>query len=40
MAMDSTLNGSLLGQGGGYQRLDLQTSVSARNLTYVNNYPN
>jgi len=30
-------------QGGhqsGYQRLDLQTSVAARNLTYTNNYPN
>jgi len=39
MAMDSTLSGAAYG-GGGYQRLDLQTSVSARNLTYVNNYPN
>jgi prepilin-type N-terminal cleavage/methylation domain-containing protein len=36
MAMDSTLMGAL----GGYQRLDLQTSVSARNLTYTNDFPN
>jgi|ERR1039458_2060020 prepilin-type N-terminal cleavage/methylation domain-containing protein len=35
MAMDSTLKGTK-----GYQGLDLETSVSARNLTYVNNYPN
>jgi prepilin-type N-terminal cleavage/methylation domain-containing protein len=35
MAIDSTLMGSQ-----GYQRLDLQTSVAARNLTYTNNYPN
>ncbi len=35
MAMDSTLRGTK-----GYQGLDLETSVSARNLTYVNNYPN
>jgi len=40
MAMDSTLNGSQFGQGNGYQRLDLQTSISARNLSFVNNYPN
>jgi prepilin-type N-terminal cleavage/methylation domain-containing protein len=40
MAMDSTLMGSQFGQGNGYQRMDLQTSVCARNLTYVNNYPN
>lgn len=43
MAMDSTLQGSQVGTGGtgsGYQRMDLQTSVCARNLTYVNNYPN
>jgi prepilin-type N-terminal cleavage/methylation domain-containing protein len=39
MAMDSSLMGSQYGQGNGYQRLDLQTSVSARNLTYTNNYP-
>jgi prepilin-type N-terminal cleavage/methylation domain-containing protein len=40
MAIDSTLMGSQFGQGNGYQRLDLQTSVSARNLTYTNEYPN
>jgi prepilin-type N-terminal cleavage/methylation domain-containing protein len=39
MAIDSTLNSSQFGQNNGYQRMDLQTSVSARNLTYVNNYP-
>jgi prepilin-type N-terminal cleavage/methylation domain-containing protein len=38
MEIDSTQNGSRFGQSG-YQRLDLQTSVSARNLTYINNYP-
>jgi hypothetical protein len=36
MAMNSTLQGAR----GGYQGLDLETSVSARNLTYVNEYPN
>jgi Tfp pilus assembly protein PilW len=36
MAMDSTL----MGAQGGYQRMDLVTSVSARNLTYTNSYPN
>jgi prepilin-type N-terminal cleavage/methylation domain-containing protein len=40
MAMDSTLLGSQGAQGNGFQRMDLQTSVCARNLTYVNNYPN
>ena len=35
MAMDSTLKGAK----GGYQGLDLETSVSARNLTYSNGYP-
>jgi len=35
MAMDSTLKGAR----GGYQGLDLETSVSARNLTYSNGYP-
>jgi prepilin-type N-terminal cleavage/methylation domain-containing protein len=40
MAMDSTLLGSQFGPGNGFQRMDLQTSVCARNLTYVNNYPN
>ncbi len=41
MAMDSTLQGPQMGTGGtgsGYQRMDLQTSVCARNLTYANNY--
>ncbi len=38
MAMDSTLPGAGYG-GSSYQRMDLQTSVSARNLTYTNNYP-
>src|ERR1700692_28960 len=36
MAMDSTVKGAK----GGYQGVDLETSVSARNLTYSNNYPN
>ena len=40
MAMDSTIMSSQFGQLNGYQRMDLQTSVCARNLTYVNNYPN
>ncbi|MGB8008648.1 MAG: prepilin-type N-terminal cleavage/methylation domain-containing protein [Terriglobales bacterium] len=40
MAMNSTLSGSQFGLAKGYQGLDLQTSVCARNLTYVNNYPN
>jgi prepilin-type N-terminal cleavage/methylation domain-containing protein len=35
MAMDSTMKGAR----GGYQGLDLQTSVSARDLTYSNGYP-
>jgi len=35
MAMDSTLKGAQ----GGFQGLDLQTSVSARDLTYNNSYP-
>jgi prepilin-type N-terminal cleavage/methylation domain-containing protein len=39
MAIDSTLS-SAAGLGKGYQGLALQTSVSARNLTYTNNYPN
>jgi hypothetical protein len=34
MATDSALHGSQ-----GYQGLDLETSVSARNLTFANNYP-
>ena len=35
MAMNSTLKGAQ----GGYQGMDLQTSVSARDLTYNNSYP-
>ncbi len=35
MAIDSTQMGTQ-----GYSRMDLQTSVAARNLTYTNNYPN
>ncbi len=35
MAMKSTLKGAV----GGYQGLDLETSVSARDLTYSNQYP-
>jgi prepilin-type N-terminal cleavage/methylation domain-containing protein len=38
MAMDSSLLGSQFGLGNSYQRIDLQTSVGARNLTYLNNY--
>ena len=34
MSVNSTLRGS-----GGYQGLDLQTSVSARDLTFKNDYP-
>jgi type II secretory pathway pseudopilin PulG len=40
MAMDGTQVGSQFGLGKGYQSLDLQTSVSARDLTYTNQYPN
>ena len=40
MAMDSTLKGSMYGLAGGDQSIDLETSVSARNLTYVNNFNN
>ncbi len=39
MAMNSTSNSSMFGNSG-YQRMDLQTSVSARNLTFQNNYAN
>jgi len=39
MAIDSSQAGFTNSQSG-YQRLDLQTSVAARNLTYTNNYPN
>jgi prepilin-type N-terminal cleavage/methylation domain-containing protein len=35
MAMDSTMKGAQ----GGYQGMDLETSVSARDLTFNNNYP-
>jgi hypothetical protein len=38
MAIDSTTMGAQYAQNG-YQRMDLQTSVSARDLTYSNNYP-
>ncbi|MGA2965378.1 MAG: prepilin-type N-terminal cleavage/methylation domain-containing protein [Terriglobales bacterium] len=40
MSMSSMASGStvLSGTKGGYQGLDLETSVSARNLTYSNNY--
>jgi prepilin-type N-terminal cleavage/methylation domain-containing protein len=37
MAIDSGLSSTV---GNGYQSLSLQTSVSARNLTYTNNFPN
>lgn len=40
MALNSTVQGSQFGLGKGYQSIDLQTSVSARDLTYSNNYPN
>ena len=40
MAMDSSVKGSMYGLKGGNQSIDLQTTVSARNLTYVNNYSN
>jgi prepilin-type N-terminal cleavage/methylation domain-containing protein len=40
MAMDGSQKGNLFGQGKGYQRMSLQTSVCPRNLTYVNNYLN
>ncbi len=40
MAMDSTQQAGMFGLSNGYQRIDLQTSVCARNLTFVNNYPN
>jgi hypothetical protein len=40
MSMSSMFSGSrvLSSTQGGYQGLDLETSVSARNLTYANNY--
>jgi prepilin-type N-terminal cleavage/methylation domain-containing protein len=39
MAMDSTVKSAQFGLAKGYQTMNLQTSVSARNLTYSNNYP-
>jgi prepilin-type N-terminal cleavage/methylation domain-containing protein len=38
MAMNSTLKGGMFANKG-YQSLDLETSVSARNLTFQNGYP-
>ncbi|MGB8010864.1 MAG: prepilin-type N-terminal cleavage/methylation domain-containing protein [Terriglobales bacterium] len=38
MGIDSSVAGGHFGQNA-YQRMDLQTSVSARNLTYTNEYP-
>jgi len=40
MAMDSTQMGSMFGLAKGDQSFDLQTSVSARDLTYTNQYGN
>ena len=40
MAIDATQKGSQFGQNKGFQSMDLQTSVSARNLTYINTYNN
>ena len=40
LAMDSSVKSSLYGLAGGDQSIDLETSVCARNLTYVNNYNN
>jgi len=40
MAMDSSVKSGMYGLSKGNQSIDLQTSVSARNLTYVNNYGN
>lgn len=39
MAMDSTVKSAQFGLAKGYQTMNLQTSVCARNLTYSNNYP-
>jgi prepilin-type N-terminal cleavage/methylation domain-containing protein len=39
MSVTSTLKGSGGGNANGYQGLDLQTSVSARDLTFKNDYP-
>ncbi len=38
--LNMAMNGTLKGAQGGYQGADLQTSVSARNLSFVNDYPN
>ena len=40
MAIDATQKGSQFGLDKGFQSKDLQTSVSARNLTYINTYNN
>jgi type II secretory pathway pseudopilin PulG len=40
MAMDSSQMGSMFGLNKGDQSFDLQTSVSARDLTYTNEYQN
>ncbi len=40
MAMDDADNTGLFGASKGDQSMDLSTSVSARNLTYTNEYPN
>lgn len=40
MAIDATQKGSQFGLNKGFQGMDLQTSVSARNLTYINTYNN
>ncbi|MGH9641392.1 MAG: PilW family protein [Terriglobales bacterium] len=40
MAIDGTQKGSQFGLDKGFQSMDLQTSVSARNLTYINTYNN
>jgi Tfp pilus assembly protein PilW len=40
MAMMSSIKGGLFGLSGGYQTIDLVTSVCPRNLTYVNDFTN
>jgi prepilin-type N-terminal cleavage/methylation domain-containing protein len=39
MSMDSSVKSGLFGTNKGYQSLDLQTSVTARDLTFQNGYP-
>ena len=39
MSMDGTIKSGLFGTNKGYQSLDLQTSVTARDLTFQNGYP-